>query len=196
MQASRYFAVEIGWIKHPAMREFAEKYVDLFPPYFMVNPASSTGKYHAPWSNIKGSDSVAGGLARHVKVMCKWVKDLSDAYMLTSDQADAALLATLGHDAVKYGFAGGKYTTRTHESEGAIFFKRCVQKLAATFPHSEEIYNAIAFHQGRWAMADPPKRFPEDFDRIGQLVHVADMCASRQGISYDCINEEQESLIG
>ena len=194
MNPSDYFKEEIAWIKHPGMREFALQYVDMFPPYFMLNPASSTGKYHAGWSNTKGSDNVAGGLAKHVKVMCFWVHALADSEMLTSDEHDAALLATLGHDAIKYGFGGGKYTTKTHESEGAIFFKRCLQRFGAEFPYSDEIYTAIMFHQGRWAVTAEAKTFPKDFDRIGQIVHRADMNSSRPGVSYDFLNEE--SLIG
>lgn len=195
MKPSEYFADEINGIKNEAMREFAKKYVDEFPPYFMINPASSTGKYHAAWSNTKGSEGVAGGLAKHVKVMCFWVNALADSEMLTSEEKDAAIVATLGHDAIKYGFGGGKYTTKTHESEGAIFFKRCLTKhKAENLPFAKEIFTAIAFHQGRWAVSAEPKVFPDDFDKIAQIVHRADMNSSRPGVEYTFLKEE--SLIG
>jgi len=90
MKASEYFAQEIDWIKNTTMRDFARTYVDEFPPYFMINPASSTGKYHASWSNTRGSDTAAGGLAKHVKAMCHVVHALSESEMLTSDEHDAA----------------------------------------------------------------------------------------------------------
>ena len=196
MLASDYFAQEIAWIHNHNAREFALKYVDEFPPYFMTKPASSTGKYHAPWSNIVGSEDVAGGLARHVKAMCYCVYSMAEAEMLTSDELDASLLATLGHDAVKYGLGGGRYTTKTHEIEGAVFFKRCIQKHKAEFPLRSEIYKAIAFHQGKWAEADPPKRFPEDFDKVGQMVHRADMIASRSAVEFTFIKDEEGSFFG
>lgn len=195
MKPTEFFQEEIGWVKNAQMKKFLLDSIDYFPPYFMLNPASSTGKYHASWSNTTGSAAVAGGLANHVKVMCFWVHALADAYMLTADEHDACIVATLYHDAIKYGFGGGKYTTKTHEMEGATFFQRCTQKFCQSMPLAEEIYTAIAFHQGRWAVADPPKNFPEDFSKIGQLVHIADMCASRKGVTYDCLKEEG-SMIG
>ena len=189
MKNSDYFEPVLSWFNNADLQDFAFKYVDLFPPYFAEKPASSTGKYHAPWSNVNG------GLRAHTWAVCYMTKSLSDAYMLNDLEKDAALIASLGHDAVKYGFGGGNYTTKTHESEGSLFFKRVVTKLGVTdFPMYEEIYNAIAYHQGRWAVSDTKKNFPQDFSIIGQLVHVADMCASRPEIMFTFLQEN--SLIG
>ena len=179
-----YFAEEISWIKNQSMKEFTVKYLNDFPAYFMIKPASSTGKYHATWSNSIGNDNIAGGLAKHVKAMCYIVHELAEAEMLTSDEHDAALIATLGHDAIKYGFDGGELTSWTHESEGAEFFQQCINDFEADIPCADSIHQAIAFHQGRWADSDPPKVFPDDFDKIGQLVHRADMVVSRSKIKF------------
>lgn len=191
MKPVEYFEREIGWINHPDMRDFTVKFLGEFPAYFMINPASSTGKYHAPWSNIKGSEDVAGGLARHVKAMCYVVHSMAEAEMLSSDEHDAAIIAALGHDAIKYGFDGGKFTSKAHEIMGALFFKRCVVKYGAEFPLRESIYKAIAFHQGRWAEATPRKAFPDDFDKVGQMVHRADMFASRPEVVFTFLEEEE-----
>ena len=179
-----YYENEISWIEHESMRDFAIKYLNEFPEYFMVKPASSTGKYHAPWSNTIGSDDVPGGLAKHVKAMCYIVHSMAEAEMLSSDEHDAALIATLGHDAIKYGFEGGTYTTDTHESEGAVFFQQCLQKYNASIPYMDSIYHAIKYHQGIWAVSEPPKIFPDDFDKIGQVVHRADMLVSRSMVKF------------
>jgi len=179
-----YYENEISWIEHESMRDFAIKYLNDFPDYFMVKPASSTGKYHNPWSNTIGSDDVAGGLAKHVKAMCYIVHSLAEAEMLSIEEHDAALIATLGHDAIKYGFEGGTHTTGTHESEGAVFFRQCLQKYNAPIPYADAICRAIEFHQGRWAEAEPAKIFPEDFDKIGQIVHRADMVASMPMVKF------------
>jgi hypothetical protein len=179
-----YFEEEIGWIVNPDMREFAIKYLNEFPAYFMIKPASSTGKYHTPWSNTLGSAGTAGGLAKHVKAMCYIVHELADAEMLTSDEHDAALIASLGHDAIKYGVHDGELTSLAHESEGADFFQHCLHKFKADIPFTDSICRAIAFHQGRWAVSEPPKIFPDDFDKIGQLVHRADMVVSRSKVAF------------
>lgn len=127
--------------------------------------------------------------------MCFWVHALADAYMLTSDEHDACLVAALYHDSIKFGMAGGKHTVKEHEYLGATFFRRCAQKFCPTLPLQEEIFNAIAFHQGIYSVSEPPKKFPDDFDKIGQLTHIADMCASRKGVTYDYL-EEEGSLVG
>ena len=202
MQPSEYFKKELEGIKNPQMREFATKGVDFFPPYFMVKPASSSGKYHAPWENITGSvdvegaKGVAGGLARHTKAMCYVVNRLAPAYMLTDDERDATIISVLFHDSIKFGFEGGRHTLSTHESLGATFFKRCVTKFGITFPLVDEITKAIYFHAGRWALSEVPKVFPEDFSKIGQLTHIADMVCSSPDIEFTFINNEEESLIG
>lgn len=182
MQNSEYFELEIGWIKNEGLKKFANKYVDLFPPYFAEKPSSSTGKYHAPWSNLPG------GLRAHTRVVAYWVKELGAAYGVEGDALDVAIIVAIGHDAIKYGFEGGKYTTKTHEEEGAVFFKKVVEKLCGgdvtKFPHYNDAYEALAYHQGRWAATEPKKKFPEEFSRIAQLVHVADMCGSRRDPIY------------
>lgn len=196
MQPSEYFKKELSWIKNPITREFATKGVDLFPPYFMEKPASSGGKYHAPWENITGSEYVAGGLARHTRAMCYVVDRLAPAYMLTDDERDATLVAVLFHDSIKYDWLGGRHTVKNHESLGAVFFKRCAGKFGKDMPLVDEIAKAICFHAGRWALSETPKIFPEDFCKIGQLTHIADMVCSSKEIEFTFINEDEESLIG
>lgn len=196
MKPSEYFKKELDWIKHPQMKDFTTIGIDYFPPYFMVKPASSSQKYHAPWENITGSDDVAGGLARHTRAMCYIIHRLAPAYMLTDDERDAALVSVLYHDSIKYDFGGGKHTVKNHESLGAMFFKRSVAKVGIDFPLVDEIYKAICFHAGHWALSEPPKVFPEDFGKIGQIVHIADMICSSPEIEFTFIHDEEESLIG
>jgi len=196
LQPSEYFKKELSWIKNPTTREFTTKGVDLFPPYFMEKPASSTGKYHAPWENITGSEYVAGGLARHTRAMCYVVQRLAPAYMLSEEETDAALVSVIFHDSIKYGFEGGRHTRKDHEGLGAMFFKRCAARFGQGLPLVDEIYRAICFHAGRWALSETPKIFPEEFSKIGQLTHVADMICSSPEIEFTFINNDEESLIG
>lgn len=183
-----YFEEELSWFNSEVFKDFAVKMLQSFPPYFLEVASSSTGKYHSQWSNCKPL-----GLAKHTKGVCQVAHQLAPAYSLTEDEHDAVLLASLAHDAVKYGFGGGKHTSKTHEAEGAIFFKRCVKQFNPELPLQNSIYVAISTHQGRWAVSEPPKSFPEDFDKIGQLLHIADMVASRPGIRFDFL---ETSLVG
>jgi len=188
MEILEFFEEELNWIKNPVFKDFAIKMVSNFPPYFMEVASSSSGKYHSKWSNCKPL-----GLAYHTKGVCQVAHQLSDAYGLTDDEHDAVVIASLAHDAVKYGFGGGKHTSKTHEAEGAIFFKRCVKQLNPELPLQGSIYKAIASHQGKWCVSDTPKKFPDDFDLIGQLLHIADMVASRPGIRFDFL---ETNMIG
>lgn len=196
MIASEYFAKYIDKINNNGVKKFMRLAIDKFPPYFMTVPASSTGKYHCDWSNVIGSDGAAGGLAKHTYAMCWYVDQMAEAEMLTPEEKDAALVAVMFHDAVKYGFGGGKFTTKTHEAEGAVFFQRCLKQFKAeALPLADVIHKAILFHQGRWAVSDPPKMFPVDFDTVGQMVHRADMVVSRKEFKADIFPDDQ-SLIG
>lgn len=185
---SEFFADEIRWIENDQLRNFGKKYADLFPDYFAVNPSSSSGKHHAPWGNGKG------GLRRHTKAVMFTVHVLSDAYGFTPLQHDAALVAALGHDAVKYSLPGQRHTVSSHPAEGAMFFSRVAKALNCTdLPLYEDIYKAIADHMGRWGKYDKERSYPEDFPVLSQLVHYADMVGSRPGIRFDIL---EENLIG
>lgn len=190
MTNSEYFADDLGAIKNPGSRDFATQFVDLFPPYFREAASSSSGKYHAKWSNLPG------GLRAHTKAVAYMVRSLAPAWSLTDDETDGALIAAVGHDAVKYGIPGGLHTSRTHEYEGACFFKKVVWKLLGDegqLPRYQEIYNAIAWHQGRWSTTVGAPTFPEGFTRLEGIVHVADMTASRSEISFTFL---QHNFIG
>ena len=187
---SNFYEEEFNLFKTEHLKQFAQQALKLFPPYFWQVASSSGGKYHSGWSNCKPL-----GLAKHTKAVVRVTHMLSDAYSLNPEEHDVALIAAFCHDSVKYGFGGGKYTSKTHESEGASFFKQVSRKLyQGDFPYFEETVEAIAYHQGRWCATEPPKKFPEEFSRIAQLIHVADMVASRKEITFTFI--EEGSLLG
>ena len=188
MNPTEYFKTELGWLKHEVFRKFLEDCLQSFPPYFWEKPSSSSGKYHSKWSNQ------VGGLALHSRAVAQVAHQLADAYMLTDEEHDAVVVAAVMHDSVKYSLAGGKHTSKTHEAEGALFFKRCVKAYCPDLPLQDSIYKAIASHQGIWCVSATPKKFPEDFDKIGQLLHIADMVGSRPGIKFDFL--EEGNLIG
>lgn len=187
MRNSEFFARELEWIEDASLKRFAVKYCDLFPPYFEVKPASSSGKYHSQWANS------VGGLRKHTKAVMYMTYTLADAYGLTPQERDAAVVAALGHDAAKYSLNGGNHTTSSHAAEGAIFFKRTVKLLnSQNMPMVDQIYLAISNHMG--CFCSDHRKFPEDFPKLSQLVHLADMCASRREINFTFIDEENRSF--
>ena len=187
MQNSEYFIVELSWVKNPETRALTAKLLDLAPPYFAEKPSSSTGKYHSGWSNQ------VGGLRMHTRGVAYVAKELAPAYSLSDAETDGAIIASLAHDLIKYGFAGGQWTTKTHEHEGATFFKKAVEKLGVTLPCYKEIYEAIDWHQGSWCTTPNSPPFPEGFSKLAQVVHVADMVASRKEIRFNFL---ENNLIG
>lgn len=185
-----FFHDELELFKDQTLKEFARRMLKLFPDYFWEVPSSSTSKYHSAWSNTKPL-----GLAKHTKAVARIVDMLSDAYSLTPEEHDVAMIAAFAHDSVKYGFTQGKHTAKNHELQGAQFFDKVASRLMPEgFPLLEEVLEAIKYHQGRWSTTEPSKKFPEEFGRIAQLMHIADMVASRKDITFTFI--EEASLIG
>jgi hypothetical protein len=102
----------------------------------------------------------------------------------------------LVHDAIKYGFSGGKHTSKTHESEGAFFFEKATSKLlgaSVPLPLYQKIRDAIAWHQGRWSTSEGAPKFPDGFSKLAQVVHIADMVASRKEVRF---NFNENIMIG
>jgi hypothetical protein len=185
---SEFFEEELSWIQNHQLRSFATSYVDLFPDYFAMKPSSSTHKHHPAWANTEG------GLRKHTKGVAYFTHTLAEAYGLKDEEKDAALVAALGHDALKYAMGGGQHTSRSHAAEGAMFFKRVTKLLNYNdLPLLDQIYLAISDHMGRWG--DGNRDFPEGFPRLSQLVHVADMAASRPQCEFKFL-QPKGSLIG
>lgn len=181
------FAPEITFIKNPVIAEFTRFCLENAPPYFFEKASSSTGKYHSTWSN--GS----GGLVRHSRATAYVAKELGDAYRLTPDEKDAAIAAAILHDLCKYGLPGGPHTTKTHDAEAAKYVYGLSKRFAGgEVPLLMEICAGIAHHFGRWGSEHPSrplKEFPEDYSRVMQVVHVADMIASRKAITFTFLEE-------
>ena len=188
------FEPELQTIKNETIREFTRFCLENAPPYFWEVPSSSGGKYHSRVSNG------VGGLVRHTRGTAYTAKELAPAYSLTPDETDAAISAAILHDICKYGLAGGKYTVKDHDYIGSNYVfklaKRFVDEGNPEIPLLRDICSSIAYHFGRWSAevpSRPLKDFPEDYSRIEQVVHVADMVASRKDISFGFL--DQETLI-
>jgi len=188
------FEPELQFIKNETIREFTRFCLENAPPYFWEVPSSSTSKYHSKVSNG------VGGLVRHSRATAYTAKELAPAYSLNQDETDAAVSGAILHDICKYGENGGKWTTKDHDYTGSNYVfkqaKRFTDAGNPEVPMLRDICKSIAYHFGKWTTevpARPLKTFPEDYSRIEQVVHVADMVASRKDISFGFL--DQETLI-
>ena len=184
--------VELDWIKNETIKKFTEFCLDNAPPYFWEVPSSSGGRWHPDWANGHG------GLVRHSKATAYVTKELARAYELTEIETDAAISAACLHDLTKYTLAGGKHTSKTHDAEAAKYVYLLAKKFSEVqVPMLMEICGGIAWHFGVFSVRPegiPIKKFPEEYSRIEQLVHIADMVASRKEVKFTFL--EQNNYVG
>ena len=184
MYAVDEFNAELNFIENQAIKDFTRYCLSNAPTYFFELPASSTGKYHPPDSNG------VGGLVRHTRATAYVVKELSPAFELNSFETDAAVSAAILHDLCKYGMPGGEHTTSDHDVTASIYVKKLSQRFTSggtEVPMLNEICLAIAYHFGNYTTqvdSRPFKQFPEQYSKIEQIVHIADMVASRKEVRF------------
>ena len=179
---------ELRQIEDDNIREFTKSALDKAPAYFWLVPSSSTGKYHPAQSNG------TGGLVRHTRSATYFAGILCRAYNLEGREKDIVISSVILHDIVKYGLVMEKYTTKTHDRDGAGF----LAKLAIDFEgiakkDVSEICNAVAYHTGRWTSHNRAKKFPEEYATAELIVHLADMCSAGKEVNLEFL---QENLIG
>lgn len=176
------FDLELSWIQNDTIREFTQFCLDNAPPYFWENPASSTGKYHSGWSNMHG------GLVHHSRAVAYMTKELARSYQLEEIETDAAIAAAILHDVTKYGLPGNQHTTKDHDLCAALYLQHLSKQFPKPVPMLQEICSTVLHHFGPWTSHVKAKKFPEEYSRMEQLVHVADMVASRKEISFTFID--------
>jgi 23S rRNA maturation-related 3'-5' exoribonuclease YhaM len=186
--ATETFGRELGLIADDTLRNFTEYVLTKAPTYFWVVPSSSTGKYHSRQSNGDG------GLVRHTKAVVYFSEILCRAYSVEGKDKDIVVASCVLHDVVKYGLVMEKYTTKTHDKEGANF----ILALGRPFEglDSEDlgrIVQNVGLHMGQWTKHERAKKFPEEYRVDELIVHLADMCSAGKEVNLEFL---QENLIG
>lgn len=182
---------ELDKICDDSLRAFAEYALSKAPPYFWMLPSSSTGKYHPPQSNGQG------GLIRHTKAAVYFADSacrphLESGSLTTKDHA-IAVTATLLHDIVKYGVGSPqRYTTKTHDKEGADFVFRLGREYCKDHPELDlgdikRVCKGIAFHMGPWTSEDRRKQYPDEYSLIERIVFEADYNSSRREVGLSIL---------
>lgn len=178
---------EISLISNVKLREFVFFVLGKLPNSFFEKPASSSGKYHPPQSNMYS------GLLNHSRMVVYLAKKLCEPFNLQQKDVDIVIAAAVLHDGLKYGLIEQKHTTQTHAIDMAKFIKI----LGKSFPEiSDEISvlsDAVLFHMGRWSIEHkemPRKKFPEEYSTVERIVHLADVVSTMPNISFTFINDE------
>lgn len=191
MRDLEYFSEELKIIQNVGIRKLAESVLMCAPHGFWTDASSSSSRYHPPQSGGHR------GLLRHVKSMGKFALKLCDVYSCTTLETDAVVTAVLLHDIAKRGVNWGKHTLPNHDLEGLRFIKMVVGRChLEDTPMLAEICSAVEWHYGKWskrAVSTQLKRFPEEYSKVMQIVHIADvMSADRDVFRYSL----EENLIG
>ncbi len=189
MNKSDTFENELKYIKSDRIRESARTMLDLLPDYFYKIEASSTGKYHPPFSLGEG------GLVRHVKVAVKFACDLFTIYKFDDDTKDLIIFSLLIHDGVKKGLVETRYTKFDHPLLIGKYLTDCKDKLSLSDEELSRIVSMTASHMGKWTtnsyepniILPLPKTVEEKF------VHMCDFLSSRKFVHVDF--DEKESIL-
>lgn len=163
-------------IKDATLQKFTIDILQRAPESFWTIPASSSGKHHPEQSNGEG------GLVRHILACLYMARETFCMYSATEEEQDCVIAAIIMHDI-------GKAMNEPHDIV-------CAQALRYARGKSEDslLLKTIAgvrWHMGKWSTGSTdcayeergPKRFPEDFTRIEQMVHLADYYASRKRVN-------------
>lgn len=170
-ERERVFKREISLIRNEQLRNFLCFCLDRVPEYFFHIPASSTGKYHPPYSLGEG------GLVRHTKAVVQWYEDLQRWWEEPTE--DEAIIALVLHDSHKNGLGEqgeGKYTIKNHAEVAAAKVKEWGVEYGINSLTLNKICEGISGHMGVWSscFASRPKT------QFAKKCSLADYCASRK----------------
>lgn len=178
------FVNEINDIIDDDLRMLATEIITGADDYFFTIPASSSGKFHPPFSLGEG------GLVRHTKCVVYMVKCLCESFNVDEYKRDMLIVAALAHDIKKQGDApnGLGYTVHEHPLLAAqyvydVYFSSDITILTGVV---DIIADMISSHMGKWG-ADPkfigdktPLPMPES--DCANILQAADYLASRKEI--------------
>lgn len=188
-------------IEDDDLRGFAYFILSQTHPEFWVIPASSSGKYHPVWDNVKG------GLIRHIKVTMGFALSAMRRYGYSPESAgdanynakfrDIIAFAVIFHDWGKNGHPvkkWGKHTSWTHgEDTAEMIEQELLPKFIKFFPEIQNLEElkdmvkeaciAIYYHYGVWTKrADKLTPSNSKLTDAARIVQEADYYASREMI--------------
>lgn len=182
------FRKQLGYVKDPKIKAFAEKAIGMLPDYFFEVAASSTGKYHPAYALGNG------GLVRHTKAAVEIANEMYRMEMYdrvySAAQKDLMLVALMLHDGWKHGpdATAGKYTVADHPTVCADWIKATPELTEMLTPEQIDfLCGCIASHMGQWCTDYKSGRqiLPKPVTPAQKYVHMADYLASRKFLLFD-----------
>jgi len=178
------FKTEIEKIKTEYLRIDCKALLMECSDYICDAPASSSGKYHPPWSNG------VGGLLRHTRAVCKLTELMlqQDPKYDNDIEWDIIYIGALLHDMKKYTEKDQKYIHNEH----AIMMGDAIRSKFADSIYWPLIADIVDTHMSRWhtdkngkELGKPPTK-PEHY-----IVAYADyLCAKKViTIKFDDLNQ-------
>lgn len=171
------FSYEIGLIKNNELREFLKFCLERVPEYFFHIPASSTGKYHPPFSLGEA------GLVRHTKAVVAWYVELQRWW--EEDTEDEAIIALTLHDSHKNGMGENgtsRYTIKNHAEVAADQVEAWGKEFGVNSEVLKKICEGIRGHMGVWSSCQESRPVTQ----FAKKCSLADYCASRK-IGFDLL---------
>ena len=195
----KIFDEVLNTFENEDIKRFAKKCLEKAPDYWWHVPASSTGKYHPPYSLGEG------GLVRHTIAVTKFLNHMFGVEAIsnrfTSRERDLLKVAAIVHDMFKSGtqenYDKSKWTRFDHPIFAANFVRMFDDDLVNQ-KEKEFIAHAIESHMGEW---NTDKRYPnvvlpKPHDMFQVILHLADYLASRKDIemNFDSVETKQQEL--
>ena len=154
--------------------DWVEHHLSVQEDKFWTIPASSSGKYHPEQSRGEG------GLVRHILGTLYFAREWFEVYSATQVEKDVVIAALILHDI-------GKTMHEPHDIVGA----QALRWDKSEEPMIQLAISGVRWHMGPWATGSTkchpdeqgPRKFPEDFSRIEQIVHLSDYATSRKRVN-------------
>lgn len=175
MQNSEIFTTELSYIVNDTLRTFIAQCLDGLPDYFRHIGASTSGKYHPPYTLGEG------GLVRHTKAAVGIAKDLIRAELPFAEiensiDCDIVYSSLLLHDGLKCGM----WEDKTAFDHPLLMAER-VKEIGGEF--ADDIAKCISSHMGKWNTSDcSDVILPKPETDREKCVHLCDYLASRKNI--------------
>ena len=181
MDREELFLDELELISDDKLSECLLNIINMLPDYWLVEAASSTGKYHPEYALGDG------GLLRHSKAAMRIGYELlsnpciGDKY--TPREKDLMLMSLLVHDGLKLGLPKEKYTRFDHPILMGKFIIDNYKEIGITKEDAEFMDNVIKTHMGPWTTDyDGNEVLEKPKNKYQNFVHMCDYLASRKCI--------------
>lgn len=173
------FEKTLALIKNDETCKWVKKILDIFPEYFWVCSASSTGKYH-PACTLSTS-----GLLIHTKRVVWFALKFLSAFgnEINDETRDNVIAACILHDGCKGG--KGKSSYEDYVNHPILVEKYYKDQLGPLYeglePWQQEIFTLIRYHMGPWS-PESVKKPLEKYTKLEWIVYLSDFLASRKDL--------------